>query len=219
TDERKDYALILAASILFVLLWFHQNVLLIGGDSILPLSPFSMLQRELSFWNQWIGTGSSVPPIVAGSPPLIDTFFYSALSFVGLSLSISQRVYLTFSAFVGAVSIYTLVKSLPSDNKNLRTAGLFGAVFYLFSPWPLNSGFPSLPLYFHFSTMAFLVSLAIFASGLQKSRLQNGLLLGPLCLIAFQVLTAVPLFVTLGTIIIAVFVASFLWGEIGNAAF
>src|SRR5207245_5741404 len=30
---------------------------------------------------------------------------------------------------------------------------------------------------------------------------------------------AVPLFVTLGTIIIAVFVASFLWGEIGNAAF
>src|SRR5438445_7027979 len=98
TDERKDYALILAASIFFVLLWFHENVLLIGGDFMLPLSPLSLLQREFSYWNSWIGVGSNVPPLIAGSPALIDTAFYTTLQSFGFGLSDSQRAYLTLSA-------------------------------------------------------------------------------------------------------------------------
>jgi hypothetical protein len=134
-----DYLLILVLST-FSLSWFEQNLLKIGGDFVLPLNPISYVSRLFYTWNPWVDLG--LPSDNLSKLPFYC--FFAVLQILGCELLIAQKAYYFFVFFLSGTSMYYLMSTIVTSEKDgkeskesRRVICLFSALFYMFNPYTM----------------------------------------------------------------------------------
>jgi len=172
----KDYFLILFLSVVFVLLWFRNGALAIGGDYVPPFHPLQWLERYLFAWNSWVDAGFHYPPVL-DIVPLLDDIILSTCAAFGLTLSDSQKLYVALLYFVGSASTYYLTFTLMHKYKGRRIISFFSALFYLYNPFLILNGYKS--IVGSLVPRAFLpLFLGLYVKGLQTRNIKYAALVG-----------------------------------------
>jgi hypothetical protein len=127
-NKQIDYLLIfLFASI--TIFWFEDNLIYNASEFALPLNPQHQLYRARYVWNPDFEAGV----INLEIPRVIRPAFFALFSWLGISISLSERIFFVLVYGAAGLSMYYLSDTLLG--KEDRIACFISALVYLFNPY------------------------------------------------------------------------------------
>lgn len=115
------------------LLWFKQEMMMVGHDNVFPLNPIEFFKGRLYTWSsQDLGQDQS---LIMGTLPihLIDTLPY----LLGFSLQTTQKIVFLFWFFLIGLSAYALASVINPKNRffKLTASVLYQFNFFILQGW------------------------------------------------------------------------------------
>ncbi len=185
TPRRKilvRYALLLAASVVYTLLWYRGEGLTIGGDYVLPYNGLSVAARYTSYWNLWKDLGNPIPPLLTDTPP-VETLTMGILLALTNSPTLTNKVFILIFTAVETTSTFYLTTVLLSNHQHKYPVAFVVSAIALYNPLKISSGYLTIvePLV----PRAFLpLFLALAIDGFKQRRISFAFIAG---------LTSIPL--------------------------
>ena len=130
---RKDLIFIIFLGLIPLFSWFKDDFLIIGGDMWYLINPSSLTEYFKYFWN--------VKVLNAGYPhPVQDLFpmllFWSFFQNFGISIIITQKLWITFLFLFPGISMYYLMSVIYNN----KWAKITSATLYMFNIYLLQVG-------------------------------------------------------------------------------
>ena len=197
-SRRKSLVVILSivaiAQLVVQLSIFKNDLLIVGGDMFLPLSPALEAYHSLFVWNSRIATGIYVSASANLVPYLTLLVLFNSL----MGLPVSERILFGYVLSMSGLSAYYLVITLldlAKERSNKYLAGFVASVFYMFNTYTLQLW--AAPEFLYLSSFALTpLLLALFIKGLETRRLRYALVFATSSLLFASAGTS-PVFVVL----------------------